>query len=206
VDEKAEGVAGAVASRRKVRRVQSALDAYAGSPVLGLLDATGGTAFLPDGDAPAVGLAGLIEQMQVAAGTPVRAAAATAETSSGLASASAQARDVLRLVARLGRQTGLYLIGDVLLEYQLTRPSDALPELAALLDPLERNPDLLLTLDTYLAENLDRRRTAAALHVHPNTLDYRLKRIVELTRLEPTTTAGLQLLAAAATARRLGSS
>jgi DNA-binding PucR family transcriptional regulator len=94
----------------------------------------------------------------------------------------------------------------VLLEYHLTRPSEALPGLVGLLDPLERNPDLLLTLDTYLAENLDRRRTAAALHVHPNTLDYRLKRISGLTGLEPTTTAGLQLLAAAAMARRLASS
>jgi sugar diacid utilization regulator len=204
VDEKAEGVAGAVASRRKVRRVQEVLDAYAGGPVLGLLDATGGTVFVPDVDAPADGLDGLVEQLQSAAGTPVRAAAAHADTSSGLAGASAQARDVLRLVVRLARPSGLYRLADVLLQYQLTRASDALPELAALLDPLERNPDLLLTLDTYLAENLDRRRTAAALHVHPNTLDYRLKRIVELTRLEPTTTVGLQLLAAAATARRLG--
>jgi sugar diacid utilization regulator len=41
------------------------------------------------------------------------------------------------------------------------------------------------------------------LHVHPNTLDYRLKRIVGLTGLEPASTAGLQLLAAAAMARRL---
>jgi sugar diacid utilization regulator len=91
----------------------------------------------------------------------------------------------------------------VLLEYQLTRPSEAPTGLAALLEPLERNPDLLLTLDTYLAENLDRRRTAAALHVHPNTLDYRLKRIVGLTGLEPASTSGLQLLAAASMARRL---
>jgi sugar diacid utilization regulator len=39
--------------------------------------------------------------------------------------------------------------------------------------------------------------------VHPNTLDYRLKRIVELTGLEPATTSGLQLLAAASLTRRL---
>ncbi|MCA1712554.1 MAG: helix-turn-helix domain-containing protein [Actinobacteria bacterium] len=202
-DEKAAGVAGAVAARRKVRRVQACLDEHAGSPVLGLLDAAGGTVFLPDEESAAETLPGLVEKLQAAAGTPVRAGAACSDATGGLASASAQARDVLRLAVRLHRPPGLYLLRDVLLEYQLTHPSDAGAELLVLLDPLERNPDLLLTLDAYLAEDLDRRRTAAALHVHPNTLDYRLKRIVELTGLEPTTTAGLQLLAAASLVRRL---
>jgi sugar diacid utilization regulator len=200
VDEKASGVAGAVAARRKVRRVQAALDDHADAQVLGLFDATGGAVFLPDEGRD---LSVLAAQLQVAAGTAVRAAAARGVATSQLAAASAQVREVLRLVGRLGRPPGMYGLADVLLEYQLTRPSDALPGLAALLDPLERNPDLLLTLDTYLAENLDRRRTAAALHVHPNTLDYRLKRIVGLTGLEPASTSGLQLLTAAAMARRL---
>ena len=205
-DEKAAGaagVAGAVAARRKVRRVQERLDAHAGAPVLGLLDPAGGTVFLPDDNSALAALPGLLEELQQAAGAPVRGAAACSDATGGLARASAQARDVLRLAIKLGRPPGLYVLRDVLLEYQLTYPSDAVGELVDLLDPLERNPDLLLTLDAYLAEDLDRRRTAAALHVHPNTLDYRLKRIVELTGLEPTTTAGLQLLAAASLARRL---
>ena len=204
-DEKVAGVAGAVAARRKVRRVQARLDEYAGAPVLGLLDPAGGTVFLPDDGTVLDGLPALLEELQAAAGAPVRAGAACSDAIGGLGRASAQARDVLRLAARLGRPPGLYVLRDVLLEYQLTHPSDAVPVLVSLLDPLERNPDLLLTLDAYLAEDLDRRRTAAALHVHPNTLDYRLKRIVELTGLEPTTTAGLQLLAAASLARRLSS-
>ncbi|MDT7570620.1 MAG: hypothetical protein QOE05_794 [Actinomycetota bacterium] len=200
LDEKAAGVAGAVAARRKVRRVQSVLDEYAAGEALGLFDATGGTVFLVDDGRSIDELA---TRLQTAAGVEVRVAVAEDVDTARLAAASTQVREVLRLVARLGRPAGLYRLGDVLLEYQLTRPSDALPGLAALLEPLERNPDLLLTLDTYLAENLDRRRTAAALHVHPNTLDYRLKRIVGLTGLEPASTAGLQLLAAASMARRL---
>jgi len=203
VDEKAVGVSGAVAARRKVRRVQAVLDHHVGAPALGLLDAAGGTVFLPDEGSALSGLPALLADVQVAAGAPVRAAAACSDAIDGLARAATQARDVLRLVLELERPPGLYLLRDVLLEYQLTRPSDAGAVLIGLLEPLERNPDLLLTLDAYLAEDLDRRRTAAALHVHPNTLDYRLKRIVELTGLEPATTSGLQLLAAAATARRL---
>jgi sugar diacid utilization regulator len=61
-------------------------------------------------------------------------------------------------------------------------------------------------LETYLGTDLDRRRTAAALHVHPNTLDYRLRRVVELTGLDPSTARGLQLLGAAMAARQLGGS
>jgi sugar diacid utilization regulator len=94
------------------------------------------------------------------------------------------------------------VLRDVLLEYQLSRPSQAVRELARLLEPLDRNPDLPLTLETYLSHDCDRRRTAAALHVHPNTLDYRLRRIVTLTGLDPATTHGLQTLGAAVAARR----
>jgi sugar diacid utilization regulator len=200
VDEKAAGVAGAVAARRKVRRVQAVLDEYAAGEVLGLFDAAGGTVFLPDDGRDIAQVAG---RLQTAAGVQVRVAVACDVDTGRLSAASAQVREVLRIVTRLGRPAGLYRLTDVLLEYQLTRPSDGLSELVGLLEPLERNPDLLLTLDTYLAENLDRRRTAAALHVHPNTLDYRLKRIVALTGLEPASTSGLQRLAAAAMARRL---
>src|SRR5258708_1609703 len=41
-DEADNGVGGAVAARRKIRRVQGALDAFAGVPVLGLLEPAGG--------------------------------------------------------------------------------------------------------------------------------------------------------------------
>ena len=200
-DEGPPGVAGAVATRHKVRRVQERLDAAVGEPVLGLLDASGGTVLLPAGAVPS--LEALVQELAVTAGLPVRAAAAEPARPDALAAAAEQAHDVLRLSVQLGRPPGLYVLRDVLLEYQLTRPSDALPGLGALLEPLERNPDLLLTLGAYLAEDTDRRRTAAALHVHPNTLDYRIKRIVELTGLDPATTSGLQLLAAASAARRL---
>lgn len=77
----------------------------------------------------------------------------------------------------LGKPPGRYGLADVLLEYQLTRPSAAREELACLLGPLERHPDLLSTVETYLRLGLDRRRTAAALHLHPNTVDYRVRPI-----------------------------
>ena len=51
---------------------------------------------------------------------------------------------------------------------------------------LEGRGDLLDTLRTFLATGLDRRRTAERLHIHPNTVDYRLRRTTALTGLSAT--------------------
>jgi hypothetical protein len=209
-DEGDGGVGGAVASRRKARRLQEAFDEFAGQPVLALLDSAGGTALMPCLEPPdpaeplPVRLPDLVRALRETAGADVLIGAAMASTREDVPATVTQARDVLRLTQRLGLPTGGYLLRDVLLEYQLTRPSDAIPELCRLLDPLDRNPDLQRTLEVYLRNDLDRRRTATALHVHPNTLDYRLRRVVDLTGLDPSTARGLQLLGAAVAARRLG--
>ncbi|PIC80564.1 hypothetical protein CSV75_01880 [Sporosarcina sp. P18a] len=54
-----------------------------------------------------------------------------------------------------------------------------------------RKGDLLQTLLTYLRQNQNIKRTAVALHVHSNTLNYRLKRIEEI--LSTDLTDGQQL-------------
>ena len=207
-DENDRGVGGAIAARRKVRRAQRALDDWLGEPVVGLLDPVGGAVLLPaepeTAQESADRLAELVAAVSEAAGAAVTAGGAVAVGVGDIARAAAQAQDVVRLARVLGREPGGYLLRDVLLEYQLTRPSDAQSDLAQLLVPLDRNPDLPLTLEVYLDHDLDRRKTAAALHVHPNTLDYRLRRIVELTGLDPSTTRGLQMLGAALASRRLG--
>jgi sugar diacid utilization regulator len=183
------------------------LERWAGQPVIGLLEPVGGPVLIattPDeADKMIAAMPELLAELGDAAGAPVSAGIAVATTIGDLAGATRQAGDVLALATGLGRGPGAYTLSDVLLEYQLSRPSDALPELGSLLEPLERNPDLVLTLETYLAHDLDRRGTAAALHVHPNTLDYRLRRVVELTGIDPATTRGLQLVGAALAARRL---
>ncbi len=206
-DEQGRPAGAAIAARRKLRRLQGRIEAYADGSALSLLDPSGGVVLLPTtGDGPdevTAGLPGLVAELQQVAGAPVLAGVALARRVDDVAAAAHQARDVLGIAEQLARPPGVYELGDVLLEYQLTRPSAALAALAALLDPLERNPDLLATLSVYLDTDLDRRRTAAALHVHPNTLDYRLRRVVDLTGLDPTTTRGLQMFGAALAARRM---
>lgn len=208
-DEADSGVGGRVAARRKLRRVQGRLERWAEQPVLGLLEPDGGPVLLattPDDVAKITGgLDELVHELTEAAGAAVSFGAAVAEDVESLREAATQAKDVLEIARSLGRSPGAYLLADVLLEYQLSRPSDALPALGALLDPLDRNPDLIRTLEVYLATDLDRRRAAAELHVHPNTLDYRLRRIVELTGIDPSTAHGLQLMGAALSARRRSS-
>ena len=206
-DEGERGVGGAIAARRKVRRAQAALEEVAGEPVLSLLEPSGGSALvpMPAGTATDIGelVQALVARLSAAAGAEVLAGAAAATGHADIVRAGRQAHDVVRLARQVGKPEGGYLLRDVLLEYQLTRPSDAHEALRELLDPLDRNPDLQLTLEVYLANDLDRRQTATLLHVHPNTLDYRLRRIVELTGLDPSTSRGLQLLGAALAARRL---
>ncbi|HEX6342034.1 helix-turn-helix domain-containing protein [Umezawaea sp.] len=188
-----EGVDAAISARRALRRVQDELH---NAPHL--LDVHGGVVLLPaDHPVPA-----LVERLGAAAGVAVTAAFAVADTAD-LPSAHRQTRDVLDTALRLGRPPGAYRLEDVLLEYQLGRTTPATTALAALLDPLSDNPDLLPTLELYLAEDLNRRRTAARLHLHPNTVDYRLRRVVALTGLDPARPADLQHIGAALAARRV---
>ncbi len=53
----------------------------------------------------------------------------------------------------------------------------------------------------FLDGDSDRRRTAESLGVHPDTVDNRLTRALELTGVDPRTTRGVQLCSAALTLR-----
>jgi hypothetical protein len=67
---------------------------------------------------------------------------------------------------------------------------------------LEPGPDLVATLDAYYRSDMNRRAAAAALDVHPRTLDYRLTRVRRLTGIDPASTRGVRILSTLV-ARRL---
>ncbi|MFI8461397.1 PucR family transcriptional regulator [Kitasatospora sp. NPDC085464] len=156
----------------------------------------------PDGDAgvPWPQLATALTAAARAAGAPILAGAAAA-VPADVPEAAALAYEVLDIARAFGRPPGLHLLDDVLLEYQLTRPSRARARLAALLEPLADGGELLTTLRTHLAGGLNRRHTASALHLHPNTVDYRLRRIAVLTGLDPARPADVLRITAAMAAR-----
>jgi hypothetical protein len=207
-DETDPGVNPLIAARRKLRRVRAALDRVTGGTALSQLAATGGLVLLPrpagradrtgqdltdadDADAERVR-----EATSASAGVPTTVAMAACDTA-GVPAAVQLTRDILDVVRLTGAPAGLYRLDDVLLEYQLTRPSPANARLAGQLRPLHDKPDLLATLRAYLDTGHDRRATAARLYVHPNTVDYRLRKIAALTGLDPNTPADVPRLSAA---------
>lgn len=211
------GAAGGVAARGRVHRVREELDGFARTPVLSKLNGHGGVALLPvdrgrtdtgdggsSGDAGGGGeLTGLFDRIAGVCGAPIVVGIAEAAGPGQIPAAADEAREVALIASRLGRPPGLYRLDDVLLEFQLTRPGPARDRLARRLDVLTEHTALLETLRTYLRLGNNRRQAAQALHVHPNTLDYRLRRVAAFTGLDPLAPADARLLSAALTARAL---
>ncbi|MFJ6385306.1 PucR family transcriptional regulator [Kitasatospora sp. NPDC092039] len=210
-DELSPGVDPGIAARRKLRRFEAELDHRTRQSALTALTPAGGLVLIPfdpspgpdedDADgAPWPVLTATLAAAARAAGAAVLAGAAAASPAE-VPAAAALAYEVLDVARSFGRPPGLHRLDDVLLEYQLTRPSQARSRLAALLEPLTDAGELLATLRTHLAGGLNRRHTANALHLHPNTVDYRLRRIAALTGLDPTRPADVPRITAAIAAR-----
>lgn len=136
-----------------------------------------------------------LQRAAAAAAVDVTAAAVQSPTSA-IPGAAEQAQDLL-LLARIGHpsSTTLHGLSDLALEYQLTRPGPGRDHLAGLLDAL--SPELIETLRVHLDEGVHRQRTARRLHLHANSVDYRLRRIAQLTGRDPGQPTGLWTLRAA---------
>ncbi|WP_054812730.1 PucR family transcriptional regulator [Nocardia arizonensis] len=187
-------------ARRTLRRVLLQLSASRGEPPLALLNADGGTVLVPQTERSDAGLESLIRELSEAARVPITATVVDAAATQ-IPQAAEQAHELLDMVRRLRCANGLYRFDDMALEYQLTRPGPGREYLGALLDPLDDHPDLLETLRLHIANNLNRQRTARLMHVHTNTIDYRLKRIGALIGFDPTQPSGLWYLRSALVAR-----
>ncbi|WP_433709462.1 PucR family transcriptional regulator [Nocardia sp. CA-084685] len=179
-----------VVARRKLRRVQAELATRCDDTVLSLLSIDGGTLLIPADHITEGTLKELIGHLSRAARVHITATVVTAPADT-VPTAADQAHQLLDMVTRLRSVPGLYRFDDLALEYQLTRPGPAREYLGSLLDPLDEHPELLETLQVHIAHNLNRQGTARQLHVHTNTVDYRLKRIGQLTGFDPTEASGL---------------
>ncbi|WP_170885489.1 PucR family transcriptional regulator [Bacillus alkalicellulosilyticus] len=77
---------------------------------------------------------------------------------------------------------GIYQYFDVILE---NRPSRLSSTVARLSDyDVKNQTDLLHSLEAFLSKDCNISEAAKLLHVHPNTLNYRMKRIVEITNID----------------------
>jgi purine catabolism regulator len=120
-----------------------------------------------------------------AAGLPVRAALGrAAEVPAGLVDSRYDAQLALDFLARTAAPAGRVLrfeefeLIDALLS--AADPAVLRARVDLVLDPLRDHPQLLETLVAYLSANQNVNAAAEALHVHPNSLRYRLTRVEEL--------------------------
>lgn len=206
-DERRHGVDAVVAARRKLRRLQAELDRRAREPVLSTLSGGGGLALVPypvaEPDLAArdwAWLSALVGALTSAAGTGITAAVVPTEPT-GVPRAARLAAELCEVATIFRRPPGLYRLPDLVLEYQLTRPGPARDALAELLEPAADRPELLDTVRIFLDSGLHRRLAATRLQVHPNTVDYRLRKLAALTGLDVARHDDLLTIRAALAAR-----
>jgi sugar diacid utilization regulator len=103
-----------------------------------------------------------------------------------------QARRTIDAVLRLDRQGQVVAFEDLGIHRLLLQVPD-LAELRAFATEIlgqlggqerQRGTELLTTLACYFRENSSPQRTARSLHVHPNTVAYRIRRIQEITGIQ----------------------
>lgn len=200
-DESHPQLDGQVVARRKLRRLQAALATVFGGTALALLSVDGGTILVPSTVRTDPELDGLVQRMSSATQVPLTVAVVTAR-SDEVPSAARHAHQLLDTVQQLELEPGVYRFTELALQYQLTRPGLGRDALANRLTPLHEHPDLLETLQIYIDTGLSRTRAARKLCVHPNTVDYRLRRIAHLTGLDPAEPSGLWYLRSALVAHK----
>jgi carbohydrate diacid regulator len=105
----------------------------------------------------------------------------------GVVTSFQEAESALRLGLKLHGPGQAYLVDDLGLYVVFGEVStDRQVHLAKrLLAPLLKEEDLLKTLRAYFAANLNLTKAAKELHIHRNTLIYRLGKIKNLTKLDP---------------------
>lgn len=123
-----------------------------------------------------------------------------------------EARECLRLVRQMGLRERLVCVEDLgifrTLLFNVRNPRALAREAGGILRRVmehdrARRTDLLRSLEVYLDHRCELAAAARALHVHPNTLKYRLHRVAELTGRDPRNPYDLLQLALAVVTLRV---
>lgn len=142
----------------------------------------------------------LVGDFARALGRPCAVGTATAPLPE-LADALDRARRISRAapVRRASARLRPHTLADVFVELAVADVPFVDDWLRTVARRLEPGPDLLSTLDAYYRHDMHRGATARALNVHTRTLDYRLRRVRELTGIDPGSTRGVRTLSAVVT-------
>ncbi|MGW5310728.1 PucR family transcriptional regulator [Nocardia thailandica] len=192
-------------TRRRVRVLQRALDELTGTTTPAAFDGADGVALLGNsGEAVSPSRYDeLAEFLTKQFGAEVFLAEFAEVARDSIPEVARDAAELATLARLRGRPAGCYRLDDLLLEYQLTRPGPARERLAQRIIPLLASPHLIEALEAHLQHGADRKTASKRIHVHPNTFTYRLRRIAELTGLDPSDPKDSRMLAAALTVHRL---
>lgn len=189
-------------ARRRARYARAVLLEFGLTDVLSTFDGCAGVVLVPaqiigsDDDIGDRSIDSLVDALADRLAVDIYASVRSAMLTT-IPAAAAEARELVQLARQLNLSPQLYLIDDLLFEYQATRPGPARSALAELIVPLQEHDGLLRALHLHLKYGADRKAAAAELFVHPNTFTYRLRRIRELTGVDPTDPDGSRLFAAA---------
>ncbi|GAB11237.1 putative CdaR family transcriptional regulator [Gordonia araii NBRC 100433] len=199
--EHADAAAATLIARRRMRVLQRSFDELSATTTPLLFDGVNGVVLMAD---PPVGDERVHERLDALAveltnrfDVPVYLGEIGAAPPEGIPAAVADAAELIGLARALDRAPGSYRLDDLLVEFQVSRPSAARDRLAQQVAPLHGQPHLLDALYAHLKHGANRKAAAAQVHVHPNTLSYRLKRVHELTGYDPTDPYQSRVLAAA---------
>lgn len=176
-----------LSAARRGNALLSMFDELASGEVLAVVGDPHATALIPvdptaqPGEIQRVRTA--VDRLVQVLGAPVHAAASFAPAQD-VPAAATRAEEILELALATDLPAGAWFLDDVLLPYQLTRPGPAFDLLRHRLAVLDAHPDWESTLQAASKHGWDRTRTARELHVHPNTVDYRLRRMADATGLD----------------------
>ncbi len=118
-----------------------------------------------------------------------------------IASGYQEAKDILALAA--WQQPGRYQLDDFLVEYAIVSDPLVSRRLMNLIEPLFSHEVLRETLDVLIRNDFNRTVASRELFVHRSTLDYRIRRIEEITGHAPMSSRGAYVLRVAMTAHAM---
>ncbi|MCW2783765.1 MAG: carbohydrate diacid transcriptional activator CdaR [Marmoricola sp.] len=193
------GTTADVADRRRVRTLAEIITKHLGDRAFSTLESTGGIVLAPACDLktePSAAFAAVVDDVDQLLGATTYIGLTLDRAQHQIPVAVGESVRLARLARLLGRPPGVYSLDDLLTEYQLTQPGPARERLIAKVRPLDGNPHLVEALSSVLAHD-NIKLAAEELHVHANTLHYRLRRVSELTGLDPAKAGDLRVLAAA---------
>ncbi len=191
-------------ARRRARLARDLVDELAGPSPLYTFDGKSGFVLLsPASNADDTRYDGFAQMLTERLGRPAVIVELHNVPRADLTDAATEISELSELAAALGKPAGAYTLDHLMLEYQLTRPGPARDRLASRIVPLFAHPHLLEALRAHIRFGWDRKHAAAAVHLHPNSFSYRLRRVADITGFDPSDPYDSRMLAAALTVHEI---